>query len=464
MLREFFTENLDIVFFVYGLAFFTMGMIIFAQPRRVHSDTVFGLSRIIWIFAGFGVIRGIIQWFYMITTTRGYTSNTLDLIWVGGLTLSYVFLFEFGRRLILLSRKKFLNKWVTIVLFLLTIALIVILNKERTVWSRYLLGFPSGIMTALGLVFYYRSNEAVLQPLGVRRYFLIAAISIGIWAVFSGGIPPKGDFFPPSVVNEASFLNLVGIPVWVFRAICAVLLTWSVWNILSIFDWELKAKLKNSEKLAAMGKVASLIGHEFRNQLGTMGISVYFLKTKLQEADEKVKKHLMILEHEVMETNRTIENILAYSRTGELERKSLDLGNVLLAAIDKIPNPNKIAVVTQIDKDLPQVWGDEIRLSQVFVNVIINALQAIGEKEGRLTIRAGRMHNFVEVLFEDTGPGIKQEDKEKLFTPFFSTKSRGVGLGLALCKNITEMHNGSIDVKSEVGKGTVVTVRLPIRG
>lgn len=463
MLTELCNKNLDIIYFVYGAAFFTMGITIFAQPRQAYGNSVFGLSKIIWLLGGFGIIRGLNQWFYMIAMMRGHDSN-VNLIWAIGLSISYVFLFEFGRRLVLLSRKRFLNKWGTIVLCFLVAALIFTLRQGQEIWPRYLLGFPGGILSLCGLILYYRRNETVFRQLGVRRYFMTAAISVGIWGILSGAIPPKTNFFPSSVINETSFLNSIGISVYVFRAICSILLTWSVWNILSIFDWELKARVKDSERLAAMGKVASIIGHEFRNQLGIIGISTYFLKTKLQEADEKVKRHLAILEQQVMEANRIIENVLAYSRTGELERKSLDAGNVLLAAIDKTPNPNKISIVTQIDKGLPQIQGDEIRLGQVFVNVITNALQAIGEKGGILTIRAGKTGNFLEVLFEDSGPGIREEDKGKLFTPFFSTKPRGVGLGLALCKNIIEMHNGTIDIKSEPGKGAIVTVRLPTKG
>lgn len=463
MLAEFFTQNLDTVFFVYGLAFFVMGLIIFAQPRKARSDSVFRLSDIIWMLAGFGVIHGVNEWLDMVTIIRGHSSNAWSYIRVTTLTLSYVFLFEFGRRLIRLSLKKFLNKWITLLISILVVAFIFISNQEESIWPRYFLGFPAGMMTAFGFYLYYRSNKALLEPFGLRRDFFIAAISMGVYGVLGGVIVPKADFVPASIINNPSFLNLIGIPVQVFRAGCAILLAWSVWSILSIFDWEMKAKLKNSEKLATMGKFASIIGHEFRNQLGVMGISVYFLKTKLHDADEKVKRHLVILDQQIMETNRVIENILSFSKNKELKFENLDLENLLSAAINKVQKPKGIEIVTQIDKNLRRIEADEIQLDRVFVNIISNAIEAMEEK-GRLTITATKINNSFEILFEDTGPGIKGEDRSRIFEPFFSTKTHGIGLGLSISKSIIEAHGGSIKIESGVSKGAVVTVRLPIGG
>lgn len=463
MLAEFFTKNLDVVYFFYGLAFFAMGVAIFTQSRIVRSGSAFKISEIIWIFGGFGVIRGLVQWFYMIITMKRYSPNSVDLIYAVGLTLSYIFIFEFGRKLVLLTFKRFLNIWSTIILTAVAIIFIFLFKGEPTIWPRYLLGAPGGIMTALGFVFYYRDNENTLESFGICRYFLMVAVWIGIWGVLSGAIPPKGDFFPPSAINETSFLNLIGIPVHVFRSCCAIMIAWSIWNILSVFERELEARIRDSERLAGMGKMASVIGHEFRNQLSVMGTSIYFLKMKLQEANEKVKRHLLILEQTVMDTNRVIENILTFSKTKQMERKSLNLENLLLASIENIRNTNESEIVTHFDKALPKIHGDRIQLTRLFVNIISNAFQAM-EGKGKLIIEAGRFNDSVNILFKDTGVGIKDEDKKRLFEPFFSTRSDGVGLGLHISKNIVEAHGGSINIEGEIGKGTIVTVRLPIGG
>lgn len=465
VLTEIFTKNLDIIFFIYGLAFFVMGISIFAQPLSVRRDSMFELSNIIWILAGFGVTHGLNEWLDMAGIVKGYNSNIWNLIRVLVLTLSFALFFEFGLRLVLLNLKKLklLEKWVTFALTLFVIVLIFISSQERSIWPRYLLAFPGGVLTASGFLLYYRRNKALLEPLGFRRYFLTAVFSVGIYAILGGIITPKADFFPASLINNASFLNLTGVPVQVFRAICAGFLAWSVWNILIVFDWELKARLLNSEKLAAMGKFASIIGHEFRNQLGAMGISVYFLKTKLQGDDERIGKHLENLQRQLIETNRIIENILVFSKTRIPELKDVDLRAILLNSIAKFQPPDGIKIDTQIDEDLPKIRGDELQLSQVFVNIIANAIQAMEDK-GNLTVTAVRDKDFVEVLFTDTGPGVREEDEEKIFEPFFSTKVHGTGLGLAICKEIVEAHGGDIEIESGPGEGTTVIIGLPIRG
>jgi uncharacterized membrane protein len=142
MLTDFFTRNLDIAFGIYGLSFFVMGIVILIQVQK-RKDSSFRLSRVIGILAGFGLTHGLNEWLEMFAIIRGYHSEIFDLIQLMFLALSYIFLFEFGRRLILLSfPAKFLNKWVTVALFLLALILIVTLKYERSIWPRYFLGFP----------------------------------------------------------------------------------------------------------------------------------------------------------------------------------------------------------------------------------------------------------------------------------------------------------------------------------
>jgi signal transduction histidine kinase len=208
--------------------------------------------------------------------------------------------------------------------------------------------------------------------------------------------------------------------------------------------------------------LGSIIGHEFKNQLGVMRNSVYFLKMKLQDADEKIKRHLEILEGEITETNKIIENISTFARTKQLELKELDLKELLLASIEKVKIPENISIATHLDRDLPKIKADEVQLTGVFVNIILNAVEAMG-RGGRLTVKALYRDDCINILFEDTGPGIKEEDKRMIFEPFFSTKASSRGLGLATCSVIMEAHGGNINIESEIGKGTKVTVKLPIK-
>ena len=458
MLTALFIQNLDIIFLVYGLAFLGMGIAIFIQPRR---GSIFELANIIWILGAFGLIHGLHEWLEMITMIKGYHSKAWGLVLAVVLTSSFTFLFEFGRRLIILSLGKFLSKWSTILLSCIALVSIVILKGGQNIWPRYLLGFPGGALVAFAFILYYRNNETSLEPFGVERYFLAAAASTATYSISAGLIVPKALFFPARIINHDSFLSLFGIPVQVFRSLCAIFLTWSVWHILKIFNQEFKARLENSERLATMGRVSSIIGHEFRNQLGVIGTSVYFLKMKLQDADEKIKKHLEILTQQVSETNSIIEDILTFSRTREVKYETLEIGNLLAESIGKSKKSDGIIIVTRVDKELPKIKGDGILLIQAFENIISNAIEAMGEK-GKLTITASMAKGCVEIIFQDTGPGIKEEIKKKIFTPFLTTRNEGIGLGLVICKGVIEAHGGSINIEGEAGKGTAVVIKLPL--
>lgn len=214
-----------------------------------------------------------------------------------------------------------------------------------------------------------------------------------------------------------------------------------------------------SQRLASIGRMAGVIAHEFRNQLSVMRNVVYFLKMKIEDKNEKVIRHLQILDEQVSDTERIIENILNFARTKQPELQKIDLKNLLLASIDKVKFPEGVKLATQIEQ-LPLFDADPLQLGGVFVNIILNAIQAMEEK-GRLQIRLTKENNYATIVFGDTGRGIKEEDKARIFEPFFSTKPRGTGLGLATAKIIVEGHGGSIDIKSNYGEGTAVTVRLP---
>lgn len=473
MLAEFLIKNLDIVFFIYGLSFFAMGIAIFLQPRH---KSAFKLAGIIWILGAFGVIHGINEWLDMFTIIRGQQLHMWDLTRAVVLTASFVFLFEFGRRLFRLSfNKRFFSKWATPVVSVLVFVFFFALKEEHTIWPRYFLCFPGGILTALGFIAYYQKNKAQLEPFKARKYFFIAAFSIGIYSIFGGLIVPKAGFFPASAINNLSFLNLFGVPVQFFRALCAIMLAWSCWYILGIFNQEIihklkadleeltaaKEKLVRSESLAALGRFSGIMGHEFKNELCAMRNTIYFLQIKLQDGDEKVKKHLKMLGEEISDTERLIDNITSFARNKAPELKPIDLEDLLSASINKLKMPDTIEVITKIEKGLGMVRADGIQLSRVFNNIILNSLEAMAKK-GRLTIKASSSGCWANIIFEDTGAGIKEEDMKMIFDPFFSTKTKGMGLGLVISKIIIEAHNGTIEIASKAGKGATVTIRLPI--
>lgn len=226
---------------------------------------------------------------------------------------------------------------------------------------------------------------------------------------------------------------------------------------------ETKNKLIRSEKLAALGKLASMVGHELRTPLGVIKNSTYFLRMKLSETveDEKIKEHLDILDAEVNISDRIITDILIFGRLREPELANTNINHVVKECLSTMTVPENIEVATELNSKLPEILADRAQLRQVFSNIILNAVQVMPEG-GRLDIRSIDKDEFIEVDIADTGQGIPKENLNKIFEAFFSTTGLGTGLGLTICQSIIEGHGGSIEAESEVGKGTKFMVRLPV--
>ncbi|MBI2336699.1 MAG: HAMP domain-containing protein [Deltaproteobacteria bacterium] len=222
---------------------------------------------------------------------------------------------------------------------------------------------------------------------------------------------------------------------------------------------EAQEKLVQQEKLAAVGQLASGIGHELRNPLGVLKNAVYYIKTKVGMEDEKLAKHLRIMEKEIDNSTKIIGDLLGFSRTRKPDIAPTDIHRVIEDAISAVELPTNVRISKEFDKQLPQAMVDPDQMRQVFLNLALNAIQSMNEG-GMLTVATRRSNAWVEIQFRDTGSGIPQEHLKKLFDPFFTTKARGVGLGLAVSHGIIERHNGRIEVQSVVGKGTTFTILL----
>lgn len=224
----------------------------------------------------------------------------------------------------------------------------------------------------------------------------------------------------------------------------------------------LQEKLATSEKLAAMGQLASAVGHEIRNPLGVIKNSAYFLNMKLKDAaDEKVVKHLKILEKEVNSANFIISDLLDFARKKPPTFDQANLNETVKNTLAYITVPENIKVEIKLG-EIPKMLLDKEQVQRVCQNLILNAVQAMPEG-GKLTIQTTKQDDSAKLIVRDTGVGIPKENMPKLFTPLFSTKAKGIGLGLVICKQIVEGHDGNITVESEVGEGSTFTVKLPIR-
>jgi len=224
----------------------------------------------------------------------------------------------------------------------------------------------------------------------------------------------------------------------------------------------MQEKLIRTEKLAVIGKFAGSIAHELRNPLNAIKASAFFIKTKLAQLhDDKVTKHLALIDEEIVASNKIITDILSFARVKEPCLKEENINDLLRESLTKLNVPKGIEVISELDDTIPLVSVDALQLIQVFNNVILNAMDAMPQG-GKLTISSFVHEDFVVADFQDTGGGISEENLGKIFEPLFSTKAKGTGLGLSTCRSIMEIHAGSIDVESTLGKGTKIMIRLPL--
>lgn len=222
-------------------------------------------------------------------------------------------------------------------------------------------------------------------------------------------------------------------------------------------------KLAISAKLAAIGQLASGVAHELRNPLAVINNAAYYLKMVLGDADEKVKRHLDMMEKEVIRSSNVIEGLLDLARSKEPVLSDVVLNTVIEEVISSIDIPENIKVeLGQCDTEVTAAI-DVNQVERVFSNLATNAIQAMS-KGGTLTIGCRRQKDYAVIEFRDTGRGIPPENLKRIFESMFTTKSDmgNIGIGLAISKTIIEAHKGTIDVQSEVGKGTTFTVSLPI--
>ena len=226
----------------------------------------------------------------------------------------------------------------------------------------------------------------------------------------------------------------------------------------------IEEQLKRTEKLAVLGQLAGGVGHELRNPLGAIKNAAYFLNMVLERPEPEVKETLEILDKEVALSEHIISSLLEFARKKPPIRRKIDIADVIQKALSHIRVPENVEVVSQLDRALPPISADPDQLSQVFGNIVLNAIQAMPEG-GKLIIKSSLPEpEWVTISFTDTGVGIPPEAMKRLFEPLFTTKAKGIGLGLAIVKALVEGHKGTIEVQSELGKGSTFTVRLPIRG
>ena len=224
---------------------------------------------------------------------------------------------------------------------------------------------------------------------------------------------------------------------------------------------QMEKKLLKAERLAAIGEVAAMVGHDLRNPLTGIAGAVYYLRNKLElTMDEKSLEMVELIEKDVEYSNKIVSDLLDYSREIRLELANSTPRALVKEALGLAEFPGNVRVVNKA-RNKPRVKVDVEMIVRAFVNIVRNAVDAM-PSGGTLTISSMSSGSDLKIVFEDNGTGMSQEVLEKLWTPFFTTKAKGMGLGLSICRRIVEAHNGKISVQSTEDKGTSFTVTLPV--
>lgn len=220
-------------------------------------------------------------------------------------------------------------------------------------------------------------------------------------------------------------------------------------------------QLVRQERLAVLGQLAGSVGHELRNPLAVIKNAVYFLNHVLPDTDEKIKTYLAIIEQETQTSEKIINDLLDFSRIKSIEREPFALADLVHQTLDRFPVPTSIKLTCLIPEELPPAFVDPKQMVQVLGNLITNAYQAMPEG-GELLISAASQDEKLTLMVKDTGSGISAENLLKIFEPLFTTKTKGIGLGLAVSKKLVEANEGLIEVRSTEGIGTEFKISLPI--
>jgi PAS domain S-box-containing protein len=233
----------------------------------------------------------------------------------------------------------------------------------------------------------------------------------------------------------------------------------------------LEQRVRMAEKLAGLHTLSAGVAHELRNPLSAMDLNLHLLEEELREkciVPTQASHYLQVLNAECRRLSVILDNFMKFSRPGPVKLHEVDVRGVIahiLALLQYEGEEQKVRLMHSLEEELPPVLGDETQISQVLVNIVVNAFQAMPDG-GLCRIAAAGRHiegkDWIEISVQDTGVGIKKEDLSRLYEPFYTTKAGGSGLGLAVAYRIIQDHEGTIQVSSTPGSGTSVVIRLPV--
>jgi len=227
-------------------------------------------------------------------------------------------------------------------------------------------------------------------------------------------------------------------------------------------------KLRQAERMAAIGETAAMVGHDLRNPLqGIVGL-IYLLEKQVENIPsevvekQKMSERLWMVQKQATYMDKIVSDLRDYARPVDAGPVPTCVSRLINDVLQLVAIPPNVQVSVSIPGNLPRLMLDPELMKRVFSNLVLNAVQAM-PKGGRLTVEAFREGDVAFISIQDTGIGIPEENLSRLFKPLFTTKSKGQGFGLAVCKRIVEAHKGTIIAESEVGRGSTFTIKIPLK-
>jgi len=225
-------------------------------------------------------------------------------------------------------------------------------------------------------------------------------------------------------------------------------------------------QLKDSERLVAIGQTAGMVGHDLRNPLQTVTGELYLAKNAVEslpagEVKSTLEESLQVMEEQTVYMDKIVSDLQAFVQPVRIDKKPINLEELVTNVLASVSVPSGIAVETEISENLPQIRADLQLLKRVLINLVTNSVQAMPDG-GKLTLTGQTTpESQVSLSVQDTGVGIPEAIRNRIFTPLFTTKPRGQGFGLAVCKRVMEAHGGTISFESQEGKGAKFTIQFP---
>ncbi|MEW6601444.1 MAG: histidine kinase dimerization/phosphoacceptor domain -containing protein [Nitrospirota bacterium] len=482
-------RELDVVFFIYGLAFLIMGISILLQPKK---DSDHKIAEIFWLLAFFGISHGANELLDMWAIIRG-RNDLLDAVRWLCLVISYLFLFEFGRRFFRLNmanapawQKKTAEmfRWWSLPLITLLIFISALMSRDfwkvGSILARYALGLPGGLLIGFGFLFEFKYEKDILGPLKVKKYFISAGASFLIYGLLGGLVVPRADFFPSNVLNTETFIEVVGMPVQVLRAVCALAAAWSISGILKIFNWEMKDRLqKRTDRLQSVNEELELEIGERRQAQEQLNASLKEKDVLLKEIYHRTKNNMQVItsllnlqSHQIDDPryvalfdesrNRIVSMALVHEKLYRSKNlSSIDFKDYITSLVNGLLTfygksarnvsytVNANGIILGIDSAIP--CG--LIINELISNSLKHAFP--NEMSGHISIElkrtsAGSEESEYDLTVSDDGIGISKDIDIK------STKS----LGLQLVTNLT-MHQlrGSIELRRNGGTSFYIRFR-----